>query len=100
MTGCRYGAKNTLPKNYLWLAEHAGAEVLPLTTVTARAAARRSGYAVDTVRTGAWRAGRTARTVTAGRWSLAAGTYGTQRLLHRMRDDRAAAATSRRGWAS
>ncbi|MGH8894129.1 MAG: NAD(P)-binding protein, partial [Actinomycetes bacterium] len=32
MTGCRYGAKNTLPKNYLWLAEHAGAQVHPLTT--------------------------------------------------------------------
>ena len=30
MTGCRHGAKNTLPKNYLWLAERAGAQVLPL----------------------------------------------------------------------
>ena len=85
MTGCRYGAKNTLPKNYLWLAERAGAEVLPLTTVTALRPLV-DGWAVDTVRTGAWRARRTARTVTAGQVVLAAGTYGTQRLLHRMRD--------------
>ena len=35
MTGCRHGAKNTLVKNYLWLAERAGVEVHPLTTVTA-----------------------------------------------------------------
>jgi len=85
MTGCRYGAKNTLPKNYLWLAERAGAEVLPLTTVTALRPVG-DGWAVDTVRTGAWRARRTARTVTAGQVVVAAGTYGTQRLLHRMRD--------------
>jgi cholesterol oxidase len=86
MTGCRYGAKNTLPKNYLWLAEHAGAEVRPLTRVTAVRPVD-GGYAVDTVRTGAWRAGRTRRTVTASQVVVAAGAYGTQRLLHRMRDD-------------
>ena len=34
MTGCRVGAKNTLVKNYLHLAEQAGARVHPLTTVT------------------------------------------------------------------
>ncbi|HEX6936092.1 MAG TPA: FAD-dependent oxidoreductase, partial [Actinomycetes bacterium] len=87
MTGCRVGAKNTLPKNYLWLAEHAGAEVRPLTTVTAVRPLRGGGYAVDTVRTGAWRARRTRRTVTAEQVVIAAGAYGTQRLLHRMRDD-------------
>ena len=45
MTGCRHNAKNTLVKNYLHLAEQAGAVVHPLTTVTrvrpARAAATR-----------------------------------------------------------
>ncbi|GAB3858213.1 hypothetical protein GCM10029963_57550 [Micromonospora andamanensis] len=35
MTGCRIGAKNTLVKNYLWLAERLGVRVHPLTTVTA-----------------------------------------------------------------
>ena len=34
MTGCRHNAKNTLVKNYLYLAEKNGAQVLPLTTVT------------------------------------------------------------------
>ncbi|GAA4826055.1 GMC family oxidoreductase [Algivirga pacifica] len=29
MVGCRYGAKNTLSKNYLHFAEHFGAEILP-----------------------------------------------------------------------
>lgn len=28
MTGCRYGAKNTLDRNYLWLAQKRGAEIL------------------------------------------------------------------------
>jgi len=35
MIGCRYGAKNTTPQNYLYLAERAGAAVHELTTVTA-----------------------------------------------------------------
>jgi cholesterol oxidase len=34
MVGCRYGGKNTLDKNYLYLAEHAGAQVFPETLVT------------------------------------------------------------------
>ena len=34
MTGCRNNAKNTLPKNYLGLAENAGAQVFPMTTAT------------------------------------------------------------------
>lgn len=35
MVGCRHGAKNTLDKNYLWMAENMfGAEVLPETIVT------------------------------------------------------------------
>jgi cholesterol oxidase len=87
MTGCRYGAKNTLPKNYLWLAERSGAVVHPLATVTAVRPRAGGGYEVDVVRTGAWRAARSRRTLTAREVVLAAGAYGTQRLLHRMRDD-------------
>jgi cholesterol oxidase len=87
MTGCRHGAKNTLPKNYLWLAEHAGAEVLPLTTVSALRERPHGGWLVDTVRTGSWRPRPTARTLTATHVVVAAGAFGTQRLLHRMRDD-------------
>jgi len=85
MTGCRHNAKNTLVKNYLYLAEKAGATVHPKTTAVAVRPLPRGGYAVDTVRTGAWRAGRTARSFTAGQVVFAAGTWGTQQLLHRMK---------------
>jgi cholesterol oxidase len=83
MTGCRHGAKNMLTENYLYLAERAGAEVLPLTTVTSVRPLESGGYEVRTTRTGSpWR-GR--RTFTAGQVVFAAGTYGTQKLLHRMK---------------
>ena len=85
MTGCRHNAKNTLVKNYLYLAERAGAAVYPETTAVTVRPLDHDGYAVDTVRTGAWRAGRTARTFTAEQVVFAAGTWGTQQLLHRMK---------------
>ena len=85
MTGCRRNAKNTLVKNYLYLAERAGATVYPQTTAVAVRPLGTAGYAVDTVRTGAWRAGRTAHTFTAEQVVFAAGTWGTQQLLHRMK---------------
>ncbi|MDS0140676.1 MULTISPECIES: GMC family oxidoreductase [unclassified Amycolatopsis] len=81
MTGCRVGAKNTTVKNYLYLAERAGAVVHPLTTaVTVRPID--GGYAVDTRRTG----GFSRRTFTATQVVFSAAALGTQRLLHRMRD--------------
>ncbi|MGI5245566.1 FAD-dependent oxidoreductase [Dactylosporangium sp. CA-139066] len=82
MTGCRVGAKNTLVKNYLYLAERLGAEVFALTTVTAVRPAAGGGYTVET--RGTDRRGRR-RTFEAGQVVLAAGALGTQRLLHRMR---------------
>ncbi len=85
MTGCRHNAKNTLVKNYLYLAEKAGATVHPLTRAVAVRPLPHGGYAVDVERTGAWRAKRTARSFTAGQVVFAAGTWGTQQLLHRMR---------------
>ncbi|SCG55114.1 GMC family oxidoreductase [Micromonospora halophytica] len=83
LTGCRQGAKNTLVKNYLYLAEAAGAVVHPLTTVTAVRPLPDGGYAVDTRRTGGTLR---RRRFTAGQVIFAAGALGTQRLLHRMRD--------------
>jgi cholesterol oxidase len=83
MTGCRYGAKNTLVKNYLHLAEAGGAVVVPDTTAIAVRPLPGGGWAVDTLRTGALPRGR--RTFTADQVVLAAGTLGTQRLLHRMK---------------
>jgi cholesterol oxidase len=86
MTGCRDGGKNTLVKNYLYLAERAGAEVFALTTVVGLAPNPAGGWSVRTVRSGSWRTSRAARTFTAEQVVLAAGTYGTQKLLHAMRD--------------
>ena len=86
MTGCRHGAKNTLLQNYLYLAEQAGAVVHPMTTVTGIRPLPYGRYAVDTEHTGAWLHKRS-RTFTAREVVVAAGTMGTQRLLHRMRDE-------------
>jgi cholesterol oxidase len=86
MTGCRYGAKNTLLKNYLYLAETGGAQVIPMTTVK-RFEQRGDGlWEVRTVRTGSWLR-RDRRTYTAKHLILAAGTWGTQHLLFKMRDE-------------
>ncbi|WP_410664799.1 GMC oxidoreductase [Amycolatopsis sp. lyj-84] len=84
MTGCRVGAKNTTVKNYLYLAEKAGAEVHPLTTAVSVRPID-GGYAVDTVRTGRWLRKRK-RTFTAGQVVFAAASLGTQRLLHSLKD--------------
>lgn len=80
MTGCRHGAKNSLVKNYLHLAERAGAEVFPLTTVTALRP-ESTGYVVHTMRTGGW----AHRSFQANQVILAAGALGTQRLLQAMK---------------
>lgn len=79
MTGCRVGAKNTLVKNYLHLAEQAGAEIRPLTTVTGIRPLPDGGFEVQTRRTDGVR--RPTRTLTATQVVVAAGTHGTQRLL-------------------
>jgi cholesterol oxidase len=84
MTGCRHGAKNTLNENYLHLAEKAGAVVHPMTTVVSVTDDSRGGYAVATLPTDD-RGRKKGRTFTARRVVLAAGTYGTQTLLHRMK---------------
>ena len=93
MVGCRVGAKNTLVKNYLYLAEQAGATVHPLTTVRRVRPIGRgdgdgdAGYAIETVRTGRSAARRHRHTFTAREVIFAAASLGTQRLLHRMRDE-------------
>ncbi|WP_328378293.1 GMC family oxidoreductase [Streptomyces sp. NBC_00440] len=84
MTGCRHGAKNTLTENYLYLAEKAGAVIHPLTSVTAIAEHGEGGYRVTTVATDARKKG--PRVLRARQVVVAAGTYGTQTLLHTMKD--------------
>ncbi|MFF3393734.1 GMC family oxidoreductase N-terminal domain-containing protein [Streptomyces sp. NPDC002669] len=85
MTGCRHGAKNTLNENYLHLAQEAGAVVHPMTSVVAVVEDSRGGYAVKTLPTDNRKKGK-GRTFTARKVVVAAGTYGTQTLLHRMKD--------------
>ncbi|MFP8940023.1 GMC oxidoreductase [Streptomyces fenghuangensis] len=85
MTGCRHGAKNSLNENYLYLAEKAGAVIHPMTTVTEVTEDGAGGFTVTTVPTARRRRGRPA-VLRCHRVVLAAGTYGTQTLLHRMRD--------------
>ena len=84
MTGCRHGAKNTLMTNYLYLAEKQGAKIHPLTTVTDVLPGRDGGYEVHTSRTGAWFGG-TGDVFTADQVVFCAGTYNTQKLLHKLR---------------
>jgi len=89
MTGCRHGAKNTLNENYLYLAERSGAEIRAMTTVVdvrplGDEGTGESGYEVSVVPTDQRR--RAKPTVIRCRHVvLAAGTYGTQTLLHRIR---------------
>ncbi|OBI45369.1 cholesterol oxidase [Mycobacterium kyorinense] len=85
MTGCRHNAKNTLVKNYLYLAESAGAQVHPMTTVTGFEQRPDGVWQVHTARTGRW-VRRDKRTFTATHLVLAAGTFNTQKLLFKMRD--------------
>ncbi|WP_321160625.1 FAD-dependent oxidoreductase [Janibacter hoylei] len=91
MVGCRVGAKNTLVKNYLALGEGLGVQIVPMRTVT------RVGVVPGTegpdevyrVRHEATDAlgDKTARVTTARKVVVAAGTWGTQRLLHEMKAD-------------
>ncbi len=88
MVGCPHGAKNTLVKNYLYLAEGRGAKVMPERTVIdirpLGAGDGIDGYEIESVRSGAWvrrerQVHRTRAVV------LAAGALGTNRLLARCR---------------
>ncbi len=72
MTGCRRGAKNSLDRNYLWLAERSGAEIHAGTRAT-RLRRTVTGWEVETS-AGAFRA----RDVV-----VAAGVLGSTRLLLR-----------------
>ena len=106
MVGCRYNAKNTLTKNYLYFAEKAGARVLPEVTVTdirplalshspsGRGVGVRENsdrYEVDYRSTtalfnGTTLSGTGRRTVRARNVVVSAGALGTMSLLFRCRD--------------
>jgi cholesterol oxidase len=88
MVGCPHGAKNTLVKNYLHLAERRGARVFAERTVVdvrpLGPADGSEGYEIESVRSGAWL--RKERQVHRARGVVvAAGPLGTNKLLQRCR---------------
>ncbi len=87
--GCRYGAKNTLVKNYLWLAERRGVEVRDGRQVVdlrpLGSADGGEGWEVLHVPTPPAR-NRVARSLRARGVILAGGTLGTNELLLRCRE--------------
>ncbi|MGJ4071026.1 GMC oxidoreductase [Corynebacterium macclintockiae] len=85
MTGCRHGAKNTLLKNYLYLAEKGGAKVHDRTTVT-DITFDGTTWTVQAKQTGPiTKRNPQTSTFTADNLVVAAGTWGTQNLLHRQK---------------
>ena len=83
MTGCRYDAKNSLDKNYLYLAEKNGVEILPEKKVRRLIPLNghmgRSGYRI--IFSDSTRIFKKTASVTAERVILAGGVLGTVRLL-------------------
>lgn len=93
MVGCRFAAKNTLVKNYLWLAERAGAQIRPEAMVRdirplphpTAVAAPGPRFRVD-FRDSTALLPRPTQHVLARNVIVAAGAVGTLRLLFRCRD--------------
>ncbi|WP_132993974.1 GMC family oxidoreductase [Gordonia zhaorongruii] len=84
MTGCRVGAKNTLMKNYLGLAERNGAQIIDRTTVDGLTENSDGTWTVSTHGSSSWGPlGARKRTYTAGQVIMAAGTFNTQRIMHK-----------------
>jgi len=79
MVGCRHGAKNTLDKNYLWLAERQGLTIRPDTEVT-WVRPIDGGYQIDAIEgTSLFR--RKKRSFTAKQVIFSGGVLGTVPLL-------------------
>lgn len=85
MVGCRHGAKNTLDRNYLYLAEQAGATVLAERLVVDVIPLASGGYEIVSVRPGV-RKGRDRQVLQADQVVFAAGVLGTVRLLADLRE--------------
>jgi cholesterol oxidase len=89
MLGCPVGAKNSLPKNYLWFAERRGArieaerQVVSLRPLGDRGA---DGWEIVHERSGAWRR-KDRRTILARGVVVAGGALGTNQLLAQARAD-------------
>jgi cholesterol oxidase len=87
MVGCRFDAKNTLDKNYLYFAEELGAKVVPERTVTdvRPLPGREGGYAVTHETSGAWFS-KDRQVLRARKVVLAAGVLGSVKILLEARE--------------
>ncbi len=85
LVGCRYNAKNTLDKNYLYLAEKLGVTVFPETKATLIHERPSGGYQVDTVSSTSLFSKRR-RTFESQNLVLSAGALGTVNLLLNCRE--------------
>ena len=91
MLGCPVGAKNTLDRNYLYLAETRGLEIRPEHEVTWIGPRQGGGYVVRALEgKAAWWRRRKRRVFRARNVVLAGGVLGTVPLLLRMKRDPAA----------
>lgn len=86
MIGCRFNAKNTLDKNYLYFAEKFGARVFPESDVVDVRPLPGGGYEVEYVRSTAWGPWRQKQRLRAKNVVFSAGVLGTVNLLLRCRD--------------
>lgn len=84
LLGCPYGAKNQLTRNYLWLAERAGARIQAESQVSSITPLTGGGYEVSIKHP--WKRG-SERTLRARRVVLAAGVLSSVELLLRCRDE-------------
>jgi cholesterol oxidase len=82
MTGCRHGAKNTLVKNYLYLAEKLGTEIMPLTKVV-NIEQVSGGYKLTIIRSDRLFAKK--QELIVPEVVVAAGALGSAKLLHSVR---------------
>jgi cholesterol oxidase len=91
MVGCRYNAKNTLPKNYLYFAEKGGAKIVAEAEVTdvrpwpTDDGRSETGYEVTYQSSTRWFGG-DKQTVRARRVIFSAGVMGTMKLLLHLRE--------------
>lgn len=84
MTGCRFGAKNSIDLNYLYLAEQQGAVVFADHQVEDMERLH-AGFRISTDRPGSWTR-RRRREFTADQVVMAAGSLGSTRLLLELRE--------------
>ena len=87
MTGCKVGAKNTLDKNYLYLAEQQGTSIEPDAHVIGVFPRDGGGYRIRYRKHRGWLRAKTLVDITADQVVFAAGVLGTLPLLMRMKED-------------